>query len=88
MADKQQKLNVAFRSLDGRKIQPFRCKMVLCCVFDGSMQDLAMGGGLPHDTFLADLFSSGLKLRLDQANTAGVGRADGIGNRGKYALTK
>ena len=47
----------------------------------GHLQDLAMGGGVTHDTLFADLLAACLKLRLDKAYANSIRRADCIRNR-------
>ena len=79
--DIQQIFNVALGSLDGRKIQTCRGKVVCHGVPLGHLQHLAVGGRVTDNTLFTDLFAAGLKLRLDEADADSLRRADRICDR-------
>ena len=76
-----QKLDVALGSLDGRKIQARRGKMVGHGIALGHLQHLTVGGRLTHDAFFSYFLAPGLKLGLDQADAYGIRRGNGISHR-------
>ena len=62
----QQKFDVPFGSLNGRKIQPRRCKMVGDGISLCHFQHFPMGGRVAHDTLFPDFFPARFKLRPGQ----------------------